>query len=148
MDILTFSDVAAHFEVSLATISRWAKEGKLVEGPKAGKFKTVTKKSVDILSTDKAFQIGHASLKKKQATLHRISGEKDSELENLKKKMEVIENTVVELSENLSEVRKVAQNCMNEIRKLQKDRANLENKKSSEKKKIRSSKSSSKATRK
>ena len=63
-------------------------------------------------------------------------------------KIEGIENTVAEMSEELAKTRKVAQDCMNEIEKLRNDTQSLESKKSGEKKKIRSSKSSSKPKRK
>ena len=86
MEILTFSEVANYFGVSQASISRWVKAGKLEEGPKAGKIKTVTKKSVDFLSSDKAFQIGLESIKKSHKKTRKEKSKTTNEIEKLKKK--------------------------------------------------------------
>ena len=143
MEILTFSETASHFEVSLATISRWVKEGKLVEGAKAGKSKTVTQNSIEALSNDEAFQIGLKAIKKKQATIHKLTTGKEEELEDLKMKVKDLESTVNKMSKDLIVVQNFAQNCTKEIEELRKV-AQVFEKKDSKKKATRSTKSRTK----
>lgn len=104
MEILTFTETAEKFGVSLATISRWVKAGKLEEGPKAGKIKTVSKKSVEFLSSDQAFQIGLESLKRRPARIKVVEEENE-----LKRRIEELEGSMEKITRELENLRKITQ---------------------------------------
>lgn len=108
MKILTFADASNIFGVSSATISRWVKDGKLTQGPKAGKQKTVTQESVDTLAADSAFQIGRESAKNNNSKriIAQIYAKKE-ELEDVKQRLEKLENLIEGV---VVELRKVTQN--------------------------------------
>lgn len=111
MEIITFSRAADAFGVSSATISRWVKEGKLKEGPKAGKQKTVTQKSTDALAKNSAFQMGRESTKHKITQLNA----KKEEMKDLKQRIENLENLVENISEEIKTLRKITQKYDKEI---------------------------------
>lgn len=110
MEILTFSSVADRFGVSSATISRWVKDGKLKQGPKAGKQKTVTQESVDALASNSAFQIGRESAKSNSNK--RIVAQiytKKEEVEELKQRIEKLEELIKSLAEDVKKLRNITQ---------------------------------------
>jgi len=120
MKIMTFSDAAGLFGVSQATISRWVKDGKLKEGTKAGKQKTVTQESTDALLSDTAFQMGQEATKKQLEEKRKVTQmyAKQQEIEVLKQKVTNLENLIVNLSEALEQNRKVVQICEHKIENL------------------------------
>lgn len=111
MEIVTFSQAANVFGVSSATISRWVKDGKLEEGPKAGKQKTVTQESADALAKNSAFQIGRETTKRKITKIN----EKKEEMKELKKRIERLETLVENLSEEINKIRIITQKYEEEV---------------------------------
>jgi len=111
MEILTFSKAAEVLGVTSATISRWVKDEKLKEGPKAGKQKTVTKESMDTLAANPAFQIGRESgqSNNKKRIIAQIYA-KQEELEEAKQRIDKLEKLVERVSEEVKELRNYTQN--------------------------------------
>lgn len=90
-------EVADYFGVSLSTVIRWIKLGHLVDGPKLGRQKTVTKESFEALKTDDIF-------------LQSLEKNKEGAPANLSSRIDELERTVEKLDGSVRELLRIVMN--------------------------------------
>jgi hypothetical protein len=123
-EVLTYTDAARELEVARPTISKWVREGKLTQGVRLGKAKTVTSESVEKLKGDGVFLQGVRIAQKGQMKLTEGTIKKNSEElgKEILHRLSVLEITISDIKEMLRNNTQQTEQTNQDIRQTTKDK--------------------------